>query len=539
MQNPTYLKQSRHGLFYFVWPLPRYLRQQGKTSHIKITLSTRDPSEALLLSNVLVYHAVKVTTHESIRHMDHGDIVNLLRTYFYEIIDRKKAEIHKNGPLPSQEVLAIIDDLTNAKKAIKEGTDEIVSGEDMHLRLQPIIERFDVAMPQGSPDYVTLQSLYKLAFAGFCEKILSHDSKQREFLFTTQPDYLKAVQVKGQFTKPENKLANVIKAYWVEMERISNWGAERSRKQARDSFFILTEVLGKDFNTPDTTVRDARRVKDVLMRMPANRNKIAATRDLPFKQQLEVEGVDKLAIASINKHLFTHSGFFNWAKVNGYIHTNPFEGIGLEEAKGPKKDPFNPAQITIMLDELAKGADGLAGMEHQRWSVLIGLYTGARQNEIASLTPSDIKEKDGVWYFDITDEEEAKKSVKTLAAIRTVPIHSELLQLGIIAHRDRIAAMGNPDLRLLHELTYKDERWSRKIERWFNGPFLKKLNLKTKRLTYHSLRKTAITTMRRADVDNHIVRALVGHEPDGVTEKDYNAGFTMKQLQTAIESLKY
>ena len=78
MINPTYLKRSRHDVFYFVWPLPLHLRQRGRTTHVKISLATRNPSEALQLSNILVYHAAKVTAHESIWHRHESRWTRLL-----------------------------------------------------------------------------------------------------------------------------------------------------------------------------------------------------------------------------------------------------------------------------------------------------------------------------------------------------------------------------------------------------------------------------------------------------------------------------
>ena len=194
MINPTYLKRSRHDVFYFVWPLPLHLRQRGSTTHVKVSLATRNPSEALQLSNVLVYHAGTIINHEGIRLMDHGDIINLLKEYFYELIDRKKAEIHKNGPLPDIETWALIEQLEYANKAIKNGSDTIIPGENIDDHLQPIIKRGGVVMPPESNDYQILRENFKHAYKGYCAKILSHNQKQLNFLFTTQPDYISAVQ---------------------------------------------------------------------------------------------------------------------------------------------------------------------------------------------------------------------------------------------------------------------------------------------------------------------------------------------------------
>ena len=48
MRNPTYLTVSRHGIFYFRFPLfPRY------GAVVRFSLQTRDPKEALALARTL------------------------------------------------------------------------------------------------------------------------------------------------------------------------------------------------------------------------------------------------------------------------------------------------------------------------------------------------------------------------------------------------------------------------------------------------------------------------------------------------------
>lgn len=61
MKNPSYLLLSRHNIYYFRWPLPRFLWAQGKTRFVKVSLQTHDPKEALRLANVLEYHAYVIT----------------------------------------------------------------------------------------------------------------------------------------------------------------------------------------------------------------------------------------------------------------------------------------------------------------------------------------------------------------------------------------------------------------------------------------------------------------------------------------------
>lgn len=78
------------------------------------------------------------------------------------------------------------------------------------------------------------------------------------------------------------------------------------------------------------------------------------------------------------------------------------------------------------------------------WSTLLFLYTGARRNEIAALTPYDVKqdEASNIWYFDITDEEETKR-LKTVAAKRFVPVHSKLIEYGFLEYIEKVKDMAD------------------------------------------------------------------------------------------------
>ncbi len=204
MRTSSHLEQSRHGIFYFRWPLPFQLQQPGRSRHVKVSLRTSDRKEALQLSRMLDYHASVLIEHEGIQFMDYGDIRSMVQDYFYELITQKKAEIHKNGPLPKPETWALIEQMEQAQKAIDTSTD-IISPEDTDTRLEPILSRYDVTIAKGSPNYDSLKDIYRRAFHGYCQKLLSHNQKQLDYPFTTEPTYLNQV-VRGKFTKPENRL---------------------------------------------------------------------------------------------------------------------------------------------------------------------------------------------------------------------------------------------------------------------------------------------------------------------------------------------
>ena len=76
---------------------------------------------------------------------------------------------------------------------------------------------------------------------------------------------------------------------------------------------------------------------------------------------------------------------------------------------------------------------------HKFWLPHLGLFTGARANELCQLNPQcDIRkdEETGIWFLDITSEteahEEVTKAVKNTVSKRRVPVHPTLIELGFL-----------------------------------------------------------------------------------------------------------
>lgn len=80
--------------------------------------------------------------------------------------------------------------------------------------------------------------------------------------------------------------------------------------------------------------------------------------------------------------------------------------------------------------------------------------------------------------------------------------------------------------------------WGRKLGDWANLNFLVKLGYKSRRLVFHSFRHTFITRLGQLDVQEPVIKALVGHEQQGVLQTSYfGAGYTTAQLAEAVAKL--
>jgi integrase len=125
----------------------------------------------------------------------------------------------------------------------------------------------------------------------------------------------------------------------------------------------------------------------------------------------------------------------------------------------------------------------------QYWIPLLGLFTGARINELCQLYVSDIKEVDGVWVVDINGE--GSKKLKSLNAQRQVPIHSILInQLKFLEYVEKLRGK---EIRSFLELKESRDGYSQGFSKWFNRTFKNNVNvgqLEAEQKNFHSFRHT-------------------------------------------------
>jgi len=155
--------------------------------------------------------------------------------------------------------------------------------------------------------------------------------------------------------------------------------------------------------------------------------------------------------------------------------------------------------------------------------VLIGIYSGWRPQELAILKISDV-DLENMTFFG---------GLKTDAGRnRTVPIHSRIADL-VRKNYESAAAMGS-DYLFNDEngqqgtfLTY--DKYRRRFEK-----IMKKLHLSHRP---HDTRHTFVTRGKKAGMDEYILKLIVGHEIEDITEKVYTHR-TLEELRREIEKIQ-
>lgn len=336
---------------------------------------------------------------------------------------------------------------------------------------------------------------------------------------------------------------------------LEKWRAERKPPSQTwhewsTVFRRFREVAGEDLPVQAITKGHVRTFKDALMRAP--RRTPERLRGRPFPEVIDATKDDKtprLSVQSIHKQLSAVQGVLSWAVKQGYREDNPAIGLKPEERKGgeDKRLPYDTADLQrIFASPMYRGCFSASSRSKpgdkvirdvSYWLPVLGLFTGARLQELGQLLRADVKDEDGITYLDIRAGD--GKSLKTGSSKRRVPIHPELVRVGFLdfvkAQRERVTASGPglfPELRAdVHgKLT---GRWAK----WY-GRYSNAIGITDHRKVFHSFRHTFKDACRRAGIAEEVHDALTGHS-NGSVGRSYGLGVPLKVLAEAVEKVSY
>lgn len=358
----------------------------------------------------------------------------------------------------------------------------------------------------------------------------------------------------------------------------SRWKKSDHPRRIRQSTQFFLDLI-EDLPVVGVKREHIRKFVELIRDIPANRNKVAAQHDLDANDILrliELKRKSKLSGLSIGetRKIVDHlTQVLDWALTEGIISSNPAARLGDEVRRngGVKRRKASEERSLFADDELSKifcahwfqtgkGAKTAKGVyyhfrPHYYWLPLMGLYTGARLNELSQLYLKDIVICDGVYCLDLNLVGEGKvdadvsdpklpeasdKSLKTVSAERKVPIHSKLIELGFLSYVEVLRSAGYT--RLFEELTLDLEKgYGKAAGKWFNDRFLsKEIGIKrdgTK--TFHSLRHHFASALGRTGIPSNWKADLMGHSRIGTTGEIRYEKPNLADEQKYLEQVTY
>ena len=111
--------------------------------------------------------------------------------------------------------------------------------------------------------------------------------------------------------------------------------------------------------------------------------------------------------------------------------------------------PASYGKAALCLSKLRRAVPGRTIIRDEKfWLPLIAVFSGMRQEEICQLSLEDVRETNGIAYFDINDR--GARTLKNRTTVRRVPVHDELVRLKLLRRVE--ALRGKREMRLFPEL---------------------------------------------------------------------------------------
>jgi len=306
----------------------------------------------------------------------------------------------------------------------------------------------------------------------------------------------------------------------------------------------FVEIHG-DLPVTALTKRNVVTFKEMVAQLPARMKH--KTRKLPvpkiielFKDDMEIKRVSP---AAVQKMMRAINAVLGYAVESGYIDFNPASGVkvkGVGKGRVKRSDYETHHLQTIFSSQVFTESyrpTGGAG-EAAYWLPLLGLFTGARLEELAQLLVNDVKVVEGVNCFEI-DTIGGDKKIKTDSSRRTVPIHSELVRLGFLEYVQWMRNAG--ERRVFPKVgskRLKGETKSWPFSAWWGRYIHEELGIDDVAQPFHGFRHTFKTFCRASMVEKEYHDAITGHSTADVGD-GYGSGHPVSVLAEKLEKLRY
>lgn len=265
-----------------------------------------------------------------------------------------------------------------------------------------------------------------------------------------------------------------------------------------------------------------------------------------------------LAAPTINRHITALRVIHRWAGVSGIAAPMwSFENLHIGVSKKKRDRSQRPPTSLEDLEKLfalpiftgCKRHRGGTGQVVLRarftpgpaiihdafyWVPLLIYYTGARREEICKLSPADFHESDGIPFIKIDDTETGR--VKNDGSVRAIPLHRELIRLGLLDYVEQCRARG-------WDVLFPELRPTNRTQK-FGDVFYKRawVNIRAKgglspTADIHGTRHRFSTALKDQKVESELRSDLMGHVGKTITEERYSDSASLKLLKEVVDRL--
>jgi integrase len=344
-----------------------------------------------------------------------------------------------------------------------------------------------------------------------------------------------AVKLSGVTSSPSSTLPAGLLSARIETFLSQMKSEGKSATNLLDTTFSLAlflDLVGdKELSSVNTD--DLDKFLFALALWPSNASKKEQYQGLNAIEIVEKSKVTKdkkLAPRTKEKHLDRLRVFFGSCVKRRLLDNNPCDGLRVtskSQDEEQSRQPFSNEELKILF------SPQIFNQPHKFWGPILGLYTGARVNELAQLHLEDVEEIAGVWGVHF------RRKIKNRSSLRFVPLRQELIRLGFLEYVSEVKASGFK--HVFPGIAWGTNGPGDSIGDWFNRSFLRKTcNILDPSKTFHSFRHTFSTLAERSGLTDQRIAQLTGHSSgSSVLRRHYIQTATLAQRAKDIDSIQF
>ena len=276
--------------------------------------------------------------------------------------------------------------------------------------------------------------------------------------------------------------------------------------------------------------------RDLLYKIPTKLAQKSRYKDKSLSQILKLgEKDDKLSEPTIQKYMIRVIQFFSYCFDSGYISKSITAKMNVKIDIDPSERAVLPYEasearkifeIVTSIKQSGKSPSSRIEASELYYVTMIAAYSGMRIKEITQLHKEDIVLKDGIYCFNINTND--GKTTKTKNSIRFVPIHSKLIDLGLLEYVNSKKS-GN-----IFKVSNKD------FSEIFRSQIQRKFIDKDSKKTFYSFRHYFIDYLVQREVEANLIAQIVGHEKQyKILLNTYAKPINANTLKAKVEMVSY
>lgn len=561
--------------YYFRLTVPKDLRGKLKRTEYRLSLHTCDKRRARnkvsALSSMLWYiFGMLRKDNGKMTNLPDDQIRALVNQWIKNTLDEDdKWKIGRDTPIPEGEKEAIqialsdmAEEATGAIGSLYWKTVNYINSD-----IENILNDNKLKLSPTSEDILKLRfEMLKVATPLF--KVLSdrldgnYDPEMERALFLTSTTSglcpTQTQQYLNQSTELKKKLSEVMDEYVASKNSTGRWTIKSKSENIR-ILTLLLEMTG-DPRLEEITKAMLTDVNNNLRKIPKRRSMDVRYKDHTLKEVLsmDIPETDLLDIITLNSHVTAFNGLLSWVEKQYSMH--PWISKTIQKNIMPKsrktnasKLPFSDNDLRLIFSDphYVTCEPQIPRQKHLRfhefWLPLLGLFTGARTEELCQLYLSDFDNIQGVPCISITeldDKGHKVKHTKSESSERVIPIHPQLIELGLWDLANRMKTNGYTRLFEGLEPKGSEGKYGAQYSQWFSRK-LESIGVINKRgkdkKSFYSFRHTFINYCEQNRFDLGLYERISGHSiGKSMGQKHYAMDiYPQTLLKEVIERIKF